>query len=108
MGLDDFVPDSLVRSFMVIMAYIFLDCTAQGGFSKEDHFVETLVLDRFDKAFGVAVHHGHVLWQFEGDRATVSQELTEFLVKERVAVVQHPFLSNEKAVERIGQITSDL
>ena len=55
-GVDQFVPESLVRTLAMIMGAVIAKCTAERLFAEQEHAVEALGLHRQHRALSDSVH----------------------------------------------------
>ena len=80
----------------------------QRSFTEKDHPVETLILDRPDKSFGVGIQIGRAVGQADDLDTGILQKSPERTGELGVPVEDEEALVGQHPVERIGEVPTDL
>jgi len=107
-SLDQSVVQALVVSFVVVMLDELVDCSAQRRFSEEDHAVQAGFLDRSYESLRESVQVWGTGRQPNGLDTLLSQEITESVAEQGVAVHDQVARVKQEAFLGVGDVASDL
>ena len=75
--LDQSIVDALVIPLPMVMSGVLASCLPKRPFTKEDHPIETRVLDRPDESLGIGVEIGRAVGESDDFDAGILQEVPE-------------------------------
>ena len=105
---DQRVPEPLMVALSTIMMDELSDGTPQRWLTEEDHPLQALALDRQNKPFDVSVQIRRTVRQPNDVSSDVLEQVAKLRGELLVAVQDEQSLAAQKAVERVGEIPTDL
>ena len=75
--LDQSIVDALVIPLPMVMSGVLASCLPKRPFTKDDHPIETLVLDRLDESLGIGIEIGRAVGESDDFDAGILQEIPE-------------------------------
>ena len=102
--IDEFAVQPLVGSLGVVMCDVFSNGQPKVGFTKGNDVIETLTPDGSDESFGESIQVGTVGRQFDHVCACVTQNESEGLSKQRIAIMDEEAMFAENAIEGLCEI----
>ena len=102
------VPQPLMGAFSMIMMGELGDGPAQRWLTEEDHPIQALALDRQNKPFDISVQIRRTVRQPNDICSGVLKQVAKLRGELLVAVQNEQALAAQKAVQRVGEIPTDL
>ena len=95
------ISQPLVVSFTVIVGNEFPNRIPQGLFTKEDHLLQTVLLDSADEAFRLCVQIRGSRWQFDGLNSASLKNAQTLRRVQGVSIMNQEAFSGKEAIHRI-------
>ena len=107
-GLNDFIIQTLVGAFSVVMLDIFVDQALQVTFSKDEHSVQAFAFYTPDKSLTYGIEVGRHRQGADGLGPSIPENLSERLGEEGAPVMDDILFTLQKAGEGVCQVPGHL